>query len=374
MSGAALPQVFPALTSVRFFLALGVVLFHLQLTWSWPTLEWTGFIERSRLGVDVFFILSGFVLTHVYARQVEAGGFDYRRFLIARIARIYPAHIIILLGMGGVALVAMALGEQFDPKSYSLLGFLQTALLIHAWFPTTELVEWNGPSWSLSAEWAAYLLFPLFLAVGMMLQKRPLVLLAIAVALFLALDELYRTLMRDELLHAEFNLGVLRIAPTFIGGIGLYMLAAKVRPGRSTSIVFAVTTVAAMAILMHLRADQRLIVAMSGMVVLGLAWLSAAAVDGPLKWPALLFLGEASYAIYLLHLPLITVWKNARAILFGGDSTYVMPMGEAALLATVIILGGCLIHAVMERPARLWIRKHFLSDSKSAPAIDRPVL
>ena len=369
MTSAALPQVFPSLTSFRFFLALGVVLFHLQLTWSWPTLAWTGLIERARLGVDVFFIRSGFVLTHVYARHVDSSQFDYRAFLIARLARIYPAHILILLGMGGVSLAALALGESFDPQSYSPLGFVQTALLTHAWFPTQTPIEWNGPSWSLSAEWAAYLLFPGFLALGMLLHRRPWILLLIAVSSFLGLDALYRALMQDELLHAEFNLGILRIIPTFVCGIGLYMLATRVQLQRRTAIALAIVAAALLVALMHLRVDQRLIVAASGGLVLSLAWLSAAEADGPLKWPVLMFLGEASYAIYLLHLPLITVWKNARAILFGGDSSYVMPMGEAALLALAIVLGGCVIHGLFERPARLWLRRRFLPVATKAQAV-----
>lgn len=56
------PDVLDPLTGVRFFLALGVVLFHFQLYWTLPA-ESAGLLNRARLGVDVFFILSGFILT-----------------------------------------------------------------------------------------------------------------------------------------------------------------------------------------------------------------------------------------------------------------------------------------------------------------------
>src|SRR5690606_17191169 len=56
------PDVLDPLTGVRFFLALGVVLFHYQLYWTLPH-EAAGLLDRARLGVDVFFILSGFILT-----------------------------------------------------------------------------------------------------------------------------------------------------------------------------------------------------------------------------------------------------------------------------------------------------------------------
>src|SRR5258705_5569923 len=80
----------PALTGLRGVAAFWVVLFHMEWGSSIPI------IEKGYLGVDVFFILSGFVLMHVYA-GFETTDFDYVRFIKARIARIYPLHIFALL-------------------------------------------------------------------------------------------------------------------------------------------------------------------------------------------------------------------------------------------------------------------------------------
>lgn len=362
------PATLPALTSVRFFLALGVVLFHLQLTWTWPTQDYTGLIERARLGVDVFFILSGFVLAYVYARQVEEGRYSHRRFLIARLARIYPAHLAVLVFMVAIALAALAMGETFDPARYSLLGLLQTALLIHAWTPTDTPIEWNGPSWSLSAEWGAYLLFPIFAWLGVKLRGRPLVLLVIAAGLFAGLDAAYRAVFGDLLTHAEFNVGVLRILPTFLAGVALHHLSARLSPTPRIAVLAALAATLVLIGLMHVSADERLVVAAAAGLVLALALVSKARADGPLAAPWLLFLGEASYAIYLFHLPMIVLWKNARAVLLGGDSAYAMPMAEAAALIGVIVVGGSLIHALLERPARIWIRRRFLDRPASLVA------
>lgn len=350
----------PALTSIRFFFSLGVVLFHLQLMWAWPTLEQTGLIERARLGVDMFFILSGFVLSHVYARQVEESRYSHRRFLIARLARIYPAHLAILLLMVAVVLVALVMGQQFSPESYSLVGLLQTALLIHAWFPTDAMIEWNGPSWSLSAEWGAYLLYPIFAFVGLRLGRWPLFLLVVAVGLFAAMDALYRIAFGDVLLHAEFNFGLLRILPLFLVGVALHALAERWRPPKTAAIGTAIVAAVLLVLLMHISADERAVVAASGGLILTLAWLSQAKADGPLAWPWLVFLGEASYAVYILHLPLIVIWKNTRSILLGGDSSYVLPGWEVVALVIVILAGGALIHIIIEQPARAWARRRFL--------------
>src|SRR5689334_3784923 len=96
------------LTSLRFFAAFWVVLFHY-----WRHLD-VGFtspiVQRGYLGVEVFFTLSGFILCHVYLSSVDEGRFRYGSFLWNRLARIYPLHLAALTAMGTMALVGLALG------------------------------------------------------------------------------------------------------------------------------------------------------------------------------------------------------------------------------------------------------------------------
>lgn len=150
-SAPGFPDRLPALTGIRFWLALGVVLFHYQLNMTPEGGTGLALIERARLAVDFFFILSGFILAHVYGRQIRTGTYNHRRFLIARLARIYPAHLAMMVLMAFIVLVAIALGQPFAADSYSLPGFASALALTHAWFPATVPNEWNGPSWSLSA-------------------------------------------------------------------------------------------------------------------------------------------------------------------------------------------------------------------------------
>jgi peptidoglycan/LPS O-acetylase OafA/YrhL len=361
-----------SLTSIRFLFSLGVVLFHLQYMWIWPTTDHTQLIERARLGVDMFFVLSGFVLSYVYMEQVEAGLFDYRRFLIARFARVYPAHLVIVLAMVAVALAAMAMRQSFDPADYSVAGLLQTLLLVHAWFPTDLTAEWNGPSWSLSAEWGAYLLFPVFAWLAARLAKRPMLLLAAAAGLFFALDAGYRAAFGDTVTHAEFNMGVLRILPSFLAGMALHLIWRRTALRPPVAVAASVGTAALLALLMHLGAYEPAIIAAAALLILALAFLSKAGADGPLAWRWLVFLGEASYAIYLIHMPTIVVWKNARSVLLGGESSYVLGGGEVAALVLTILAGGCLVHALFERPARLFIRRRWLRASTPSTAPAKP--
>ena len=141
-SGASpFPDKLPALTSVRFLLAIGVVLFHYQLQWPWDAMAHTGLLDRARLGVDVFFILSGFVLTHAYRQALEAGRLHYGRFLVARFARIYPAHLAVLFFVLLMVGSARVLGAEFDADLYNPMGLLTTILLIHAWLPEVVTAE-----------------------------------------------------------------------------------------------------------------------------------------------------------------------------------------------------------------------------------------
>ena len=101
------------LTSLRFFAAMWVVAFHY-----WPNLSpvLPPLVAKGYLGVELFFVLSGFILCHVYLDSVADGGFRYGSFLWARLARIYPLHLATLAGIGAMALAALAAGVSYDWK------------------------------------------------------------------------------------------------------------------------------------------------------------------------------------------------------------------------------------------------------------------
>nr|WP_295113785.1 acyltransferase [uncultured Caulobacter sp.] len=351
----ARPASLPALTSLRFFLALGVVLFHYQVTMLPAGATPIALIERGRLGVDIFFILSGFVLAHVYGPQVQDGRYDHREFLVARFARIYPTHIAMLVLMALLAGVAILLRQPFASGGYTLAGWLADLTLVQAWFPITP-TEWNGPAWSLSAEWAAYLAFPVFAFVGLKRGRNPWVTIGVAGVLFVVLDALYRRMYGEVLTQADFYLGVMRIPAQFLYGIGLQQLSLRLRPRRTMAIAAATASAAAVVLMMALQADERLTVAVSGLLVLSLAMVSRVGADGPLAHPWALAAGEASYAIYLAHMPLLVIWKNGVALLRGIDSSYLMTPWEAIVLLSITVAAGFALHFIWEGPARRWLR------------------
>lgn len=364
------PDVLEPLTSVRFFLALGVVLFHYQLQWTLPDGA-AGLLNRARLGVDVFFILSGFILTHVYLQGDRPP--DYGRFLAARFARIYPAHLFILLAMLGLVLAAPLLGVGLEQGRFNPLDFAGTLLLVQAWFPRETLVLWNGPSWSLSAEWFAYLAFPAYAALALRLRARPWVIIGLAVIVFVALDAFYRAQFGRVLPRAEDSLGILRIVPEFLYGIGLYYLGQRWTPSPRAAVVGVLGATAALLVLMQIGADDRFIVAAAGPFILSLALLAKADVRSFLSHPLALFAGEASFALYLVHIPILMVWRNAAQALTGLPGNYLMGVGELTMMLVLTLAAAAAIHVFVEQPGRRWLRLRMAPQSAGSVEARRSV-
>ena len=168
------PEQLASLTPLRGIAALWVVIFH--FCWYFPAVHperYTGAVYKGYLAVDMFFVLSGFVITHVYkggfAHRVT--GRCYRDFLKARVARIYPLHITVLLLFVATATVeraaSYALKGSFEPipllGERSLGGFFANVVMLQGLW--ARELSWNDPSWSISLEFLAYLLFPLLFPV-----------------------------------------------------------------------------------------------------------------------------------------------------------------------------------------------------------------
>jgi len=154
------------LTGVRGFAVAIVVLGHYQGMWITllPIVRLLNpLASYGRQGVDLFFILSGFILSYVYkgAGRNSFGISEYGRFVWLRFARIWPNHVATLIVLALLVLVAKCLGTPLSGE-YPFAGLPFRLTLIQAWpFIPEGPWGWNYPSWSISAEWFAYLfLFP----------------------------------------------------------------------------------------------------------------------------------------------------------------------------------------------------------------------
>jgi len=182
---------------LRFIAAAAIVLFHYrsqmtELVPAFAVLE--PIAAAGYLGVDLFFVLSGFILTYNYLdwfQRLERRA--YLRFLGFRFARIYPVHLFTIGFLALPLVLAIALGESLShPENFSVEDLVRNLLLIHAW-TTATLLNWNYPSWSISAEWFAYLLFPVVAFVIVRLRSPSVLLVSAfaAVALQLSLGSAF---------------------------------------------------------------------------------------------------------------------------------------------------------------------------------------
>ena len=146
------------LTGIRFVAAFWVFTYHLQGPFNvlgLLSIPVMGDVMRvGRLGVDLFFALSGFILTHTYLTRMGSSirGSATLRFWWLRLARIYPVHLVMLV-VAGFAVFAQAriLGEDIDRDWWNPIDFIKNLLLIQEWGPNPER-GWNFVAWSLSME------------------------------------------------------------------------------------------------------------------------------------------------------------------------------------------------------------------------------
>lgn len=341
------------LTSLRIVAAVWVLLYHFRDHLGLD-LGRFGMIAKGYLGVDLFFVLSGFILSHVYLARWEGRAFNYGSFLWARLSRVYPVHLVTLAATIGIWLAAMKLGAGFDPIAFDPAVLPQHLLLIHAW-GTTPTVQWNFPSWSISAEWFAYLAFPLAAAGVLAFRRHRGVAVLAALGVFGLVFWLSGPLGRE---WSELTqLGALRIIPAFLLGVALYRMGATLSLSAGAAWGGVIAAVLWIATLATLKASDLFIWPAFGLLILCLAEVSKRAPRGLLGAAALVYLGEVSYAVYMTHLPVDIAWFNlADRIAPDPQGAIVWVIWGGVFAATLIV--SVVTYHLVERPARNWLRRH----------------
>ena len=159
-----------ALTGARGIAAWYVVFYHIREAFG-PEVPSViiAFFAKGYLAVDLFFILSGFVMWLTYGAKFERDGVRAAPdFLWRRVARIMPLHLFVLGGMAAFAVLLAIMGKA-DAARFSFAELPLHVLLIQNWGFSSAL-SWNDPAWSISTEMGAYLALPL-VAVGLVRWK-----------------------------------------------------------------------------------------------------------------------------------------------------------------------------------------------------------
>jgi peptidoglycan/LPS O-acetylase OafA/YrhL len=339
----------PALTSVRGLAAWWVVFFHFKYFLAPYLPQWgLAFISRGELAVDLFFCLSGFVLYLNY-HKLALEPRPALRFYVKRVARIYPLHLLFLLaycGLGTCVLMFSSAGT-LDSR-YSAGSFVANLLLVHDWGILSTL-SWNIPSWSISAEFAAYLMFPFFLKL-LDCRRASVARLALNVATPIIALAIVFTTAGGELGNQLLQLGVLRCLAQFSVGMTLgevYLRRPRARWGIPWLLMALAGAMVAMVI--AFRAPSALLMPTAwGLVILGLAWCPGP-VNKILSAKALVVVGEASYATYMCHYLIYDLFKIMAV---GRDMTASLPAIATAF--AVIGVVSALLYRYVERPAQNW--------------------
>ena len=363
MTPLAYPQDLKPLTSLRFIAAFWVLLYHFKDHLGLD-LGRLGLVADGYLGVDLFFILSGFILAHVYLASLEGGRFGYGGFLKNRIARVYPMHLAALGAMVVLFVGASALGAGVgSPEAFKWSDLPAHLFMVHAW-GTTDAVGWNFPSWSISAEWAAYLLFPLVAALVLKAQRRAglfaAAALALCVAAFAALDNLHSVLpwVGQDFSQMTAQIGALRILPSFLLGVALYNFGRAHAAPKSWAWPIVLSSAGWIAAVTTLGWWEGLVWFGLAGLLYGLAETSRHGIDRPMSGRVFVFLGAASYALYMIHLPIDIVWFHAlERVGITEASGLVVRIGAVAGVFAACIGASALAYLWLEEPARNWIRK-----------------
>jgi peptidoglycan/LPS O-acetylase OafA/YrhL len=160
----------PALTGLRAFTATNIVFFHFwNPAWFGPLAP---MMDNGYVGVNFFFLLSGFILAYNYSDRSDAGQFDRKQFWQTRFSRLYPVYVLGLL----ISIPILELEWKHRTHGQFFLGLGLTSVMQQGWSPRL-CTFWNTPAWTLSCETVFYLLFPLLVAIKWPRQTRKLLLI-----------------------------------------------------------------------------------------------------------------------------------------------------------------------------------------------------
>jgi peptidoglycan/LPS O-acetylase OafA/YrhL len=350
---ASMPANIKPLTAMRFFAALWVVAFHYtpSLGLGMPAL-----IGKGYLGVELFFVLSGFILSHVYMASHGEGRFNYAQFLWARLARIYPVHIATLLGLGALIAAASLAGLEAGDHVVVWASIPAQLTLTQAWGLGPQ-GGWNHPSWSISAEWFAYLAFPAFAALFWRLRDRPRLAAVLAALIVLGLNVGFEWVAGFPLTKATILWGAMRIVPCFALGCAVWLLwRADVIQQRRFAVSGLAVSLAAIVGAALLGAPDWFTVWLFGALILCLASLTTTG-SRLLTGPVWVYLGEVSFAVYMVCIPWELVFsKAAQRLAPTAGETLAWPLW--ALMFVGVVPAAMIVHHLVERPARDIMRRH----------------
>lgn len=351
------------LVSVRGLAAWLVVFYHsiafLQSAFPGIPPQILTVVRHGDLAVDFFFVLSGFIIFINYFGSFSSPTIRIIfKFYWTRFTRIYPVHFVMILAylcLAGSFMIWSS--SQEVPSSFGKISLLENVFLVQAW--KNNDTSWNVPSWSISAEWFVYLLFP-----------------GIAVTITTYFRSAFSVLLTSFVIVSVA--GIAGWLDLEINGMPLYAIPlARVLHEFILGTLIGTLYIHYRPLLIRLR--PWLILILIGFTFLAYVWRAPLSLTVPtvcfltiaflsvddswltkflkLKW--LIFLGEISYSTYMVHYFVRDVFKALFA-----RSAFEMDVAPLIGSFFVVLLLSCILYRWVELPAQSFLRNLRISRSQ----------
>ena len=294
------------LESIRGISALVVLLFHLKETSNSLIIQ-NFIVLNGEIFVDFFFVISGFVITYSYSSRIYTF-MDLLKFKYKRILRLYPLHVLTLLIFVMVEIAKYFLSTEFSIFSNTepftinnTRSFIHNLFLTHAFLP---LNSFNIPSWSISVEFYAYLLFSLI--VLLIKNEKICFLIFMTISFF---SFLYIINGGGSLRSMENEDGFIRCCFSFFLGATIFSLKdfIKIKPKLTN---FLILSFLILLIITFFLNNNFLSILLFSVIILISVNEENHHLIKILSFKPLLYLGSISYGIYMFHF--FVIWAERQ--------------------------------------------------------------
>lgn len=343
------------LTFTRFVAAISIVVYHFGLNlYPFNSKAISFLFEQAFIGVSYFFILSGFVMIIAYGSHKTI---DSRQFYLNRFARIYPAYILALI----LVLAYLVVRNREIP----VLSMGLDILVLQSWFPPHPLAI-NAPGWSLTVEFFFYAIFPFLF--NMFYSKFSFGKIVFWVLLIWSSTQIFFNVMINSPFYESmpskshdflFYFPMMHLNEFLIGNLGglLYLRIRNNEVKFREGFVFILIVILVLLLKFPLNLNYHngllAFVFLPFIVILA---LSNGRISSLFNSKPLVFLGEISFGIYILQIPVFQ-WMRGVLILAGINNEYIL---FYLCLSSLVVFSG-LSYVYLEKPLRDAIKMRYLS-------------
>jgi peptidoglycan/LPS O-acetylase OafA/YrhL len=350
-----------ALDGLRFLAAFAILVYHYASDAPVDLGKLHPIFSRGFIATDFFLMLSGYVVTRAYGRDLLSGAVSPSIFMARRLKRIWPGHLVVCAAMAALVVLALLVGiAPRHPELFNWRNLLLQVALLHGFGVANgggvDYGGWNTPTWTLSALLPCYALTPMLLRLAPN-ANRALPAAVVLLAAFYALPQI----ILHESLHS-LHVGVLRALPLYVAGmaVALFSDASKPLSGHGAKAVAVCAALALVALQAYGRHE------LGSALLIGAVLLAAGArpVSRPSK--ALETAARISFALFLTHVLTSTVWFGAADRLLPADRHGALVRWAVWLASFPLAIAvAFLFDRLVDQPIQQWLRRY-------GPQLERP--